>query len=452
MLRRMRCVDANLLALLLRSEHMTANATPLLTEGWKLNYDPDVEWYPTDEKHPAHAYVSQVYASLAIELSSLPPEVWQVGIPVLYVDDAEGKVLRYVDMEPRLQRTIPGDPSAPLSATSKVFLVQRPKAATLLEAGDFVGAMKAAIPATSPLHANLFLKAREALETEAAMNAFEMLFQHYSFNEELWRLEKLMGILPFDLEEHPRMEKFRQLLDKQVGHLRDGSGRMTEAAISKWYSNGSPIAGVDVTYAVSAKYSLPPRFKWLIDECRAHKYKQVAEYGSVEGISLFHLIQHAPDIEWHGYESSDVAVKRGNELAKEAKLDANFYLHPMGNFSDFGLFHAVALFELLEHNTFQSGMTLVHRCMQSIRPGGSLFITTPHGNWSAFDLHTRDLELPKDHINSFTPARMLKFLNDCIRMLDQDSRDWTVAEVRSVENPTLNENNRWVFARLERST
>ncbi len=302
------------------------------------------------------------------------------------------------------------------------------------------------------------LQQQEQQTLGAALAAFEQLFRYYSLNEELWRLERWMDdLLPYSLEDHPLMNHFRAQLTKQVGHLRlPGSARMTHEGVSRWYANGSPMAGVDEQYAsTTTKLCLPPRFEWLIAQCRANGFKFVAEYGSVEGISLFHLIHHAPEIRWVGHESSAPAVARGIELAQKVGLADKFHLHSMEQFNQHTVnqlvsndgvlanplsakFDAVALFEILEHNTWEGALMLVRHAAKRIRSGGMLFITTPHGNWSAFDPRTQDLNLPKDHILAFTPNRMLKLLTAALGPGEQ--------EAAQVQNPTVHENNSWVFA------
>ena len=245
------------------------------------------------------------------------------------------------------------------------------------------------------------------------------------------------------------MGYYRELLEKQIGHLRNGA--------PAWYTEGSPCAGIDLAYVGYAEKFLPLRFRWLVDECRAKGYKRVAEYGSIEGVSLFHLIQHAPDIEWHGFEANSAAVARGHELAREAGLSAKFHLERLGAPSSrpgvfphrswalpstVAHFDAVALFEVLEHNNEEEGAAVLHEAETLVRPGGEVFITTPCGNWSAWDEKTRVLELRKDHVNAFTPVRMTKFLLSHSRMVP------STLEVRRVENPSLHENNSWVFARF----
>lgn len=428
---------------------------PVIPPGWRISVDPKTEWHPTDPAHPAFGFLNTAFPKYQdIDLTKLPESIWRVSIPILYVEDAVGHALRYVILEPRIEREVKGDPDAPVLTMANNFLLHRPNSLILFEEGKYEEAMVDARKWTSPLNERTFLRAREKLETAAAFEAFKVLFQHYSFNEELWRLEKWMAdSLPFDLEEHPGMEHYRQLLDKQLGHLRT-DGKVTVEALARHYAVESPIAGVDESYVELAKATLPERFRWLIEVCRERGYKRVAEFGSVEGISLFHLIPNAPDIEWHGFESSDVAVKRGRELAAKTGVE-KFNLHPMHDeaggfgYGPYVEFDGVALFEALEHNHDLAGLLLVLRCMRAIRPGGSLFITTPHGNWSGFDAHTRDLELRKDHINAFTPKRMEKFLTECMA---SSFGKWKLTECRSVENPTVHENNRWVMARVERES
>lgn len=407
--------------------------------------------------HVAQAYVEHTYGKpdeYLINAYKNDPTVL-FGIPILEVEDEEGFVLRHVYIEPRVfHKDCP--PEVPIKT-----MVVLPELAVLHRSRCFEHkenpaiAMAHAVPERGGLERNAFLRFREALETSEALSAFDTLFRHYSLNEELFRLDAWMKYLPFTLEEHPRMKFYRDMLEKQIGHLRGSA--------SKWYAEGSPSAGIQLDTYVKGictnPGSMPHRLQWLVTECRAKGYKKVAEYGSIEGVSLFHLIMHAADIEWHGFEVNPKNVKRGYELVKEAEvpfpgLEAKFHLHEMRDYRferDDSLskqsYDAVALFEALEHNSTEEGAELLAKAERLVKPGGTVFITTPWGNWSAWDEHTRDLELRKDHVNAYTVARMEKFLYENGGCVEKQSRRLIKnLKVEKVLNPSLHENNAWVHA------
>lgn len=419
---------------------------PAVPEGWTLSVDPNLEWRPQDEKHPACDYVKK-YLSVPGELDwkVLPPEVTRVHVPVLYVLDGKGENLAHVRLEPRL---VKGDePESTITAVaSQYWVLHRPKAAILAEEGDWRATMQAASLDETALHRALYLRARERLETEEAFAAFKVLFKHYSFNEELWRLERWMNdFLPFDLEDAPEMEQYRKMLTTQVGHLRGEKGVISLDGVSRWYATGSPPAeGIDEKYAHCSH--LPSRLDWLINGCKQEGYKRVAEWGSVNGVSLFPLLKFAPDIEWYGFESNPKAVEAGRQTAEKAQVK-NFNLHPMSEFNEHGPYDAIALFEALEHNDWEGGKTIVKQLLSFLAPGKSLFITTPCGNWSAFDdKYCRDLSTRKDHILAYTPSRMAKMLNETMKECGVAGE---LVECCKVENSSIHENNAWVYCRVK---
>lgn len=416
----------------------------------------------------------------------------RIFVPVVY-EEKEG-VARWFNLEPRLHirgdaydptpfTTVSGDPLTIIILTNEVVLVCEPLCATALQAGRLLEARDLAItPSAASTEPSTLLHQRfEALAwqqqlREKAFKGFELLFEAYSLSEELWRLKEWMEkLLPFMLEEdEPRMEKYRALLKKQVGHLWGEKESLLQGA-SEWYANGSPNAGIDESYVALAKATIPDRLLWLINEARTAKQQRVIELGSIEGVSLFHLIQHAPDIEWHGFERSEKAVQRGHDLSLSAfgkglltKDEYNsFHLHHWDEMYEMfegvvrlrdslsyqhGLTHnadAVALFEILEHNSPDEGFDLLDTALHCLKPtGGTIYITTPHGNWSAWDVRTRDVNIRKDHVNAFTVERMKKFI---VEWSERVAGAVVVSNARVLkrENPNTNEANAWVYAALD---
>ena len=389
--------------------------------------------------HIAEKYVKDAWGAidegLLESLKDSPTVIF--GIPILEVEDEAGTILRSVRIEQRVfHKDCPEEvPFHTMVILPQLGLLQRVRAHSFSNNPAMV--MQHATPDRGVLERNLFLRARELVETNEAFAAFDTLFRHYSTNEELCRLDEWMKHLPYTLEEHPKMAYYREMLETQIGHLRKGA--------AEWYANSSPCAGIDLRYVTricTLPGLMPVRLQWLVAECRKKGYKSVAEYGSVEGVNLFHLIQLANDIEWHGFETNLVAVARGHELAREARLGERFRLAPLAAVVVHKRqFDAVALFEVLEHNSEEEGAKVLRDAESLVRPGGEVFITTPWGNWSAWDEKTRVLELRKDHINAQTVSRMTKFLTKHSRMVPR------TLEVRKVDNPTLHEANAWVFAR-----
>ena len=339
------------------------------------------------------------------------------------------------------------------SLLPEVPILHQPIAALYLEAGDPAGALRLNPPNSVPgtaLDTRIFILARAEQERREALEAFKVLYKHYSLHEELWRLNEWMKLLPYDLDESAEMEEYRRLLNVQVGHLQlNGSGPRD------WYAGdfagGSPSEVADANYVSLFKkpnFDMPLRFQWLVQECRRLGFKRVVEFGSVDGISLFPLIQKAPDIEWHGVEVSRAAVAHGRKVAAEVGMEKDFHLHPANSFADFsatrdarelGPFDAAVVFEVLEHNTPTQGQEILLAAEAAVRPGGCIFISTPCGNWSAHDEKTRVFELKKDHIFSFTHKRMCAFL--------KDKKD---VFVEVVENNNIAEGNANVHARYQR--
>jgi SAM-dependent methyltransferase len=387
-------------------------------------------------------------------LSVLPPAVNAVLHLVPWVEDTAAKVCRSVTAECRTVRrsavvipptkTDPADSRLeafhrerraepkpftwgsrgfdgvlPMAPVPELVIFNQPTAATFLEFGDSAGAQALTEGNNAPFARMVFLKARAENDRRKALDAFKVLFTHYSIHEELWRLGEFLKCLPYDLEECAEMEEYRNLYQVQVGHLDlEGSGP------NAWYTSGSPSEVASVAYALGAGAS--QRYAWLVAECRRLGFKKAVEFGSVDGIGLFPLQKTAPDIEWHGVEVSPAAVAHGHKVAQDAGLKIN--LHHAGSFAEFATgsgrerahsgvghlkeFDAAFVFEVLEHNTPEEGQRILSSAEVVVRPGGRVFISTPCGNWSAHDEATRTLHLKKDHILAYTVARMKAFLKD----------------------------------------
>lgn len=411
-------------------------------ESWTL-HDEDGAYRRVEPSHPAYQLAQRVLGDVACAKDVVPAAAekgfQRIYTPVVYVADAAEEVAVVANLEPRL--TAPGlsyclVKGELLPAATDVVLVCCPAAARALERGDYDVAAKLADnpPGTethTTLHLALEARAWQMKLHEEAFQAFEVLFKCYSLSEELWRLREWMERLPFYLEEDPRMEKYRSIMQRQLGHHVKGT--------RAWYEEGSPVAGVGVEWVTSSSTHAALRVRWLMEECRRAGYKRVAELGSVEGLNLFALIQQASDIEWHGYELSKVAVARGRELAREVGLEATFHLHHWDELE--GEFDAIALFEILEHNEDPVDLELLQRAWCHTRAEGTVYVTTPHGNWSGFDKKTRDLGILKDHINAFTVLRMQKLLTTFSKQCAID-----VLQVQQVHNPNIAEANSWVHA------
>lgn len=334
----------------------------------------------------------------------------------------------------------------PIIVPIRLPLLKQPLAAAYHELGDHAKAMQLAGP--GKLDRRTYVKARARLEQDQAFDALKRLFVHMSLNEELWRLKIMMDHLPFDLEEDPRTDELRTLLDKQIGHL-------TSKGEVDWYANGSPgvVANADLVLHPPV---LTPRLRWLIDECRKHGHKRVLEMGSVDGFNLFQLQAAAPDIEWHGIEVSRAAVGHGHALAKECGKSVN--LHHVDDFGAVGPlapFDAVAVFEVLEHN--REPWNVLQAALDAVTVGAEgqahdfahVYITTPDGNWSAFDGKTRDLSIHKDHISAYTVRRMKWTLEQFEGRKDSYPFAITDIQVFHVDNPSYEEANGWVFASFQ---
>lgn len=329
-------------------------------------------------------------------------------------------------------------------------IVKFPNALRALASGDYRTALDLAKPYENlAFFQRVTLKAREAQNTAEALVAFERLYVHYSLNEELWRLGQVFKNLPYDLEEHPRVLELHAQYRRQIGHLDD---------VRRWYAEGSPGEVINDWYVENAKRVPSTRLKWVAGECARLGYARVVELGALDGSSLFPLMAMVPEITWHGVEVSRVAVAHGKMLAaKHGVLDLN--LHHVKSFKSFATqvmeaesgrytvgtarsnlyrFDAALLLEVLEHNPPEEGRAILNDAVACVQPGGRVFISTPCGNWSAFDRKTQDLELPKDHILSFTPKRMRELLESLPYAKD--------IEVERVENPAYSDNNAWVFA------
>jgi len=296
----------------------------------------------------------------------------------------------------------------PMAPVPELIIFNQPTAATFLEFGDSAGAQALTEGNNAPFARMVFLKARAENDRRKALDAFKVLFTHYSIHEELWRLGELMKVLPYDLEECDEMEEYRNLYQVQIGHL-----ALEGAGPCDWYATGSPSEVANVAYALGAGAS--QRYAWLVAECRRLGFKKAVEFGSVDGIGLFPLQKTAPDIEWHGVEVNPAAVAHGHKVAQDAGLKIN--LHHAGSFAEFATknmqqFDASFVFEVLEHNTPVEGQDILDAAELVVRPGGRVFISTPCGNWSSHDEATRVLHLKKDHINAYTVERMRAFLKD----------------------------------------
>lgn len=290
----------------------------------------------------------------------------------------------------------------------------------------------------SPLDRPIFIKARARIDQRHALAALKTLFEHMSIHEELWRLEELMKYLPYTLDELPEVDELRALLKQQTGHL--------DAGERDWYRDGSPSEVMEAKIIPMLPGWCTARLAWLIEQVRATGAKKVAEFGSVDGVSLFTLVQVAPEIEWHGVEVNPKAVEHGYKVARETGLAERFHLHNADTFAAFSAEHlrefdAVACFEVLEHNRDPRSVLL--SLMPAVKSEGFVYVTTPLGAWSLHDEPTRSIPLRKDHINAFTVKRM----ETLFRALP--GIDPTSIEVRAVENPSYWEANAWCFGKFK---
>ena len=393
-----------------------------------------------------------------------PPDANALLVPTFWVEDKEGLTaltftsdIRAIRPEkfhttPHVGRrgfVIPG--GTPVEYCGSAAVLKFPHAARAVEDGRFEEALALSEPYRElAFFKRVRLRARAGQNTCEALAAFERLYRHYCLNEELWRMGEVFKLLPYDLEEHPRVAELFAQYKRQTCHLDQGE--------VKWYAEGSPGETINDWWVVQAPLST--RLGWVASECRARGFKRVVELGSVDGGSLFALIQRAPDIECHGVEVSAKAVAHGKALALKHGLLDKFHLHHVSNFrqcatrvqvaeearfkgspSDISKFDAVLLFEILEHNAPSECIRLVEAARDCVRPGGRIFITTPHGNWSLFDASTQDLELRKDHVNCFTVSRMERFINSFSFAKD--------IQVAMVENEAYFESNSWVMASFE---
>lgn len=396
--------------------------------------------------HPAADFIARTYlytGSDTLEALKNDPSVL-FGVPILEVEDATGKVLRSMRVEARVfhkdcQEEVP---PRTMLLIPELALLRYVKGSAALEAGNTQLAFQLSKPDRGVLERNVFLQARAGVETAEALQAFDVLFRHYSLNEELWRLDEWMHrFLPFDLEEHPGMARYKALMETQIGHLRRGARHHYETD-----TRDCPINVEEyISKIVPSNSLMPLRLRWLMLACRDAGHKKVAEYGAIEGVSLFYLLKHCEEIEWHGFEANPAIAEKGRALAREAGITSGFNLHSMERsvLKPFlGTFDAVALFEALEHNNESDAVALLKDAEALCRTGGHIFITTPCGNWSAWDDRTRIIELQKDHVNVFTVARMERFLERYARM---EPGSLKVAKVDNVAS--LHENNAWTFSR-----
>lgn len=343
---------------------------------------------------------------------------------------------------------IPGDSKVDYCGSAAVL--KFPKAAQAVERGDFQVALVLAEPHKDlAFFRRVKLRAQAGQNTVEAVQAFERLYRHMSLNEELWRLGEIFKHLPFDLEEHPRILELHAQYKRQTSHLDDGE--------TKWYAEGSPSESINDWWLSQAPLST--RLGWVGMEAQRLGFKRVVELGSVDGGSIFSLRRFFPGIEWHGVEVNPLAVAHGKMLAaKHGVLD--FKLHHVSSFKQFASrvsdaeharfkghktdihrFDAVMVFEVLEHNSPAEGRRIIEAARDCVRPGGRIFITTPHGNWSLHDEQTQNLELRKDHIYAFTVKRMREFISSFPFAHD--------IQVARVENEAYYESNSWVFASFE---
>ena len=393
-----------------------------------------------------------------------PPDVDALLGPTFWVEDREGNKSISATTDVRAIRmgkfsptplvghrgfVIPGDTRVGFCGSAAVL--KFPRAARAVEDGRFLEALTLSEPFKDlAFFKRVRLRARAGLNTSEALVAFERLYRHYCLNEELWRMGEVFKLLPFDLEEHPKVIELHKQYRRQISHLDEGE--------TKWYAEGSPAETINDWWVNMAPMST--RLGWVASECRARGLRRVVELGSVDGGSIMSLCQRIPDIEWHGVEVNPAAVAHGKMLAQKHGLIDKFKLHNVSNFKQFATrvqfaeearfkghpsdlckFDAVMLFEILEHNCPEECRRLMETARDIVRPGGRIFISTPHGNWSLHDETTQNLELRKDHIYAWTEKRMEKFIQ---------SFDFA-SDVQSVkvENEAYHEGNAWVFASFE---
>lgn len=368
------------------------------------------------------------------------------AFPIRVLEDSAGVVQRDQLLEVRLVSK-----KAPFAfngksfiadspAVAPVFICSQPFPAFYFEAGDIEAAYRLAQPSGgsdgSRIEKRINVLARTELDKRKARAALWTLFNHMSSHEELWRLGEILDHLPYTLEDDPSIAEMRKLYAKQMGHLERGAER--------WYAKGSysPMHGIDAVYVGLGIKALAHRCKWLIEDCRKRGFKRVLELGSTDGNNLFPMTQAAPDLEFHGVEVSAEAVAHAKDLSASTGIKINITNARFERFAERCCrYDAVAVFEVLEHNSPSEGTAILDAAEKCVRPGGRVYITTPCGSWSCHDEACWDLKTRKDHVNAFTVSRMRSFL---------EARGAKDLQVERVENPQFEEGNSWIFASFMR--
>lgn len=384
--------------------------------------------------------------TLRASLAAVPKDNAVVACHVVEVEDVTAKVQRNASPQSRLVRRSAsfqfhenGFGAAELIAP--VAIAAQPLSAFYYEVGDTHSALRLTEGSMDPIDERYRTMARSKLDTRKGLQGLWALFEHMSNHEELWRLGEILKYLPYTLEDDPSVAEMKKAYAQQMGHLDGGAER--------WYADGSysPAHGVDAAYVELGAKAMPQRCKWLVEECRKWKFKRLLELGSTDGNNLFPMARAAPDLDITGVEVNELAVEHARALSAQTGVKINIHHAPSFQvFADerdrrgLGLFDAVAVFEVLEHNSPEEGSALLDAADRCVRPSGRVFITTPCGSWSCHDPACWDLKQRKDHINAYTVKRMEEFLSNR-RVKD--------LQVERVENPQYKEANAWVFASYE---
>jgi 2-polyprenyl-3-methyl-5-hydroxy-6-metoxy-1,4-benzoquinol methylase len=147
-------------------------------------------------------------------------------------------------------------------------------------------------------------------------------------------------------------------------------------------------------------------FSCAIKDLRSAGVKRVLDVGCGSGIFLEQLKKSMPDAELFGF---DLSGKFHEKLKKRGfGLLSNNSDHLDHTISEYGLFDAITIFQVLEH--VSDPVTFLKKYLRFLRPGGKLIITTPDAGGPISKFPGALTEIPPHHLTQWNENTFDAFL------------------------------------------
>lgn len=255
------------------------------------------------------------------------------------------------------------------------------------------------------------------LSTTQAVSAVRLLWRELLVHDEVVNARRLLDSAPWRVRYHPELDNMRKMTDAMLAHFKDAK---TYQDLYKNYTIAAP------SYPLELEVTSPdsvPRFSAVIETVdaalRVSETVDVLDLGCGDGWVTNRLAQKQ-NVRAFGVDWSQSAVKLAKAQAEEHKTGAQF----AEALADVDMswipkgwpqkFDVVSCLEMYEH--VKEPLDLLSVLFFSLKPGGRLVLSTPHGSWCQgrqIPWHERwNLETPREHVRAPVPEDVLAELRE----------------------------------------